>query len=56
MWHAISQLFAKLRYIDDIFTCTHGEVEVKKFMEELLSNLRVIEKRFAFLDHNVNVE
>ena len=58
------QPFVWLRYIDDIFfVWTHGEAELKKFMEGLnifLSNLKFTyespKKRVAFLDLNVSLE
>ena len=58
------QPFVWLRYIDDIFFIwTHGEAELKKFMEGLnnfLPNLQFTyessKKRVAFLDLNVSLE
>ena len=58
------QPFVWLKYIDDIFFIwTHGEAELKKFMEGLnnfLSNLKFTyepsKKRVAFLDLNVSLE
>ena len=58
------QPFVWLRYIDDIFFIwTHGEAELKKFMEGLnnfLPNLKFTcessKKRVAFLDLNVSLE
>ena len=58
------QPFVWLRYIDDIFFIwTHGEAELKKFMERLkffLPNLKFIyessKKRVAILDLNVSLE
>ena len=58
------QPFVWLRYIDDIFfICTHGEAELKTFVEGLnnfLPNLKFTyessKKRVAFLDLNVSLE
>ena len=56
--------FIWLRYIDDIFfVWTHGEAELKRFMEKLnqfLPNLKFTyessQKKVAFLDLNVSLE
>ena len=58
------QPFVWLRYIDSTFCIwTHGEAELKKFVEELnkfLLNLKLtnksLEKRVAFLDLNVSLK
>ena len=58
------QPFIWLRYIDNIFfTFTHGEAELKKFMDKLhhiLCNLKFTyessKKKVAFLDLNVSLE
>ena len=58
------QPFIWLRYIDDIFFIwTHGEAELKRFMEKLnqfLPNLKFTyessQKKVAFLDLNVSLE
>ena len=58
------QPFVWLKYIDNIFfVWTHGEVELKKFMEELnilLPNLKLTyetsKKRIAFSDLNFSLE
>ena len=58
------QPFIWLRYIDDIFFIwTHGEAELKRFMEKLnqfLPNLKFTyessQKKVAFLDLNVSFE
>ena len=58
------QAFVWLIYIEDIFFIwTHGEAELKKFMEGLnnfLPNLQFTyessKKRVAFLDLNVSLE
>ena len=58
------QPFVWLRYIDDVFFIwTHGEAELKKFMEgfnNFLPNLKFTyessKKKIAFLDLNVSLE
>ena len=58
------QPFVWLRYIDDIFFIwTHGEAELKRFMEglkifwlNLLFTYESSKKRVAFLDLNVSLE